>query len=92
MVCKEGGGGGDCRRRSNVYSTSCDACRARNKKNGVEDTIENVGEYEGETSKSAAERSENLWTLWINSVVEFLLSLSHHIEKAHLCSVICKFE
>ena len=59
MVCKEGGGGGDCRRRSNVYSTSCDNCRARNKKNGVEDTIDNVGEYEGETSKSAAERSKN---------------------------------
>ena len=62
MVCNQEGGGGDCKRRSVVYLTSCNQCKekaGKEKGEGEEGEKGKVACYIGETSKSGFERGVN---------------------------------
>ena len=62
MVCNQEGGGGECKRRSVVYMTTCTTCKKKGE--GGEEGNEKVREkggasYIGETGKSGFERGIN---------------------------------
>ena len=62
LVCNQEGGGGDCKRRSVVYMTTCNQCKEKADGERADGEKENQGQgafYIGETSKSGFERGVN---------------------------------